>query len=48
MSSGGLIDMASFLSFLKMLRIILTHHSLKLGHSQESNTTGVHAEKKTK
>lgn len=47
MPSGGLIDMASFLSLLNMLMIILTYHSLMPGYSQASMTAGVDR-KKTK
>lgn len=39
--------MASFLSLLNMLMIILTYHSLMPGHSQASMTAGVDR-KKTK
>lgn len=46
MASWGLIDMASFLSLLNMLMIILTYHSLMPGHSQASTTAGVDRRKK--
>lgn len=45
MPSGGLIDMASFLSLLNMLMIILTYHSVMPGHSQASVTAGVDRKK---
>lgn len=45
MPSGGLIDMASFLSLMNMLSIILTHHRSMPGHSQASNTAGIDREK---
>lgn len=45
MPSGGLIDMASFLSLMNMLCLILTHHGLIPGHSKTSNTAGIDREK---